>query len=245
MVVESERSVNQVAALTNVSVCMTALERAMKRPAHLPGLVAFYGPSGWGKSMAATFAANRHRAYHVQAKSVWTRKAMLSAVLTDMGIVPARTIYQMVDQIAEQLVLSGRPLIIDEMDHVIDRGLTEVVRDLYEASNAPILLIGEERMPLKIKQVSERFDGRILGFYPAEPLAWSDAQKLARFYTGDLVGEDLLKKFFDAVKGSARRLCVNLTDAEQLGRAHGLERVGVKEWGDRLIATGDAPRRRV
>ncbi len=36
------------APLANVSLCGIALSRAMERPSHLPGMVCFYGPSGWG-----------------------------------------------------------------------------------------------------------------------------------------------------------------------------------------------------
>ena len=45
--------VNTVANLANVSLAVKALERAIDRPAHLPGMVVLYGPSGWGKSTAA------------------------------------------------------------------------------------------------------------------------------------------------------------------------------------------------
>ncbi|WP_207214001.1 hypothetical protein [Solidesulfovibrio carbinolicus] len=57
--------------------------------------------------------------------------------------------------------LHGRPLIIDEMDHVVERNAVELVRDLYEASRAAILLIGEKALPGKLAQW-ERFHGRIL-----------------------------------------------------------------------------------
>ena len=63
------------APLVNVSLCVATLERAMNRPAHLPGIVTFTGPSGYGKSTAAAIAANRFEAVYVQAKSSWTRKA--------------------------------------------------------------------------------------------------------------------------------------------------------------------------
>ena len=45
------------APLKNVALCTRLLEQAINRPAHLPGLVCFYGPSGWGKSFAAAYAA--------------------------------------------------------------------------------------------------------------------------------------------------------------------------------------------
>jgi len=50
------------APLTNVSLCMKALSRAMDRPGHLPGMVCFYGPSGWGKSTRKRIISSANQA---------------------------------------------------------------------------------------------------------------------------------------------------------------------------------------
>ena len=39
-----------VAPLANVSLCASAVERALNRPSHLPGMVCMHGPAGWDKS---------------------------------------------------------------------------------------------------------------------------------------------------------------------------------------------------
>ncbi|MGS1019189.1 AAA family ATPase [Burkholderia glumae] len=124
-----------VAQIANLALCDIAITRAIQRGKNLPGLVVYYGPSGYGKSISANFVANQHRAYYVQAKSVWTKKHFLQAILFEMGIKPAGTIAQLADQVAEELASSGRPLIIDEFDHLVDRNAVEVVRDLYESTN--------------------------------------------------------------------------------------------------------------
>jgi DNA transposition AAA+ family ATPase len=145
-----------MAPLTNVGICLKALQRSLARPAHLPGMVCFYGPSGWGKSTAAAYVTNKLNAYYIECKSSWTRKAILNAILSEMGIMPENTIYQMADQVYEQLAISGRPLIIDEMDYMVSKGAVEIIRDIYEGSKAAILLIGEERLPKKLERW-ERF----------------------------------------------------------------------------------------
>lgn len=234
-----------IAPLKNVGLCMGALARAMERPGHLPGMVTMYGPSGWGKSTAAAYAANETRAYYVQAKSSWTRKAALLAILGEMGVVPARTIYEMCDQVAEQLALSRRPLIVDEMDHLVERNAVEVVRDIYEGSGAAILLIGEEMLPTKLKRW-ERFHGRMLDWVPAQPADLDDTRHLARLYCDRVtVAEDLLGRILDLSRGSVRRICVNLERVQELAIQRGLKGVGLAEWGDHELFTGEAPNRRV
>jgi hypothetical protein len=242
---QNGNEVNTIAPLQNVSLCNRVLERAMNRPAHLPGMVCFYGPSGYGKSFAASFVANRHRAYYIECKSTWTRKAILSAILHEMGIPPVGPIYALTEQISEQLALSGRPLIIDEMDHIVDRSAVEIVRDIYEGSGAAILLIGEEMLPVKLKRW-ERFHGRILDWAPAQPADTDDARTLARFYCHNIsVRDDILEAVTRSARGSVRRVCVNLARIEEEALGMGLTEIGLAEWGPRKFFTGDAPARRL
>lgn len=175
---------------------------------------------------------------------------MLEAILTSMDIrkgrsmQPARTISGMCDQIAEQLALSGRPLIIDEMDHVVDRNAVELVRDLYEASRAAILLIGEESLPGKLAQW-ERFHGRILDWVAAQPADLEDARALRDLYCDRVtVADDLLADVVAAAEGSVRRICVNLERIQELGQVDGHDVMDRAAWGDRALFTGRAPRRR-
>lgn len=76
----------QTAQLRNVIALLTGVERAENRPQHLPGLVCFYGPSGWGKSYAAAYVANTKNAYYVELKSTWTVKYLLQAICKEMGL---------------------------------------------------------------------------------------------------------------------------------------------------------------
>lgn len=234
-----------VAPLANVSLAVSALERAMNRPAHLPGMVVFSGPSGWGKSTAAAYTANRHRAYYVECRSTWTKKATLMAIIHEMGIPAAKTIYEMTDAICEQLAITRRPLIIDEMDFLVDKGAVEVIRDLYEGSGAAILLIGEELLPKKLERW-ERFHGRILDFVLAQPADIEDTQHLAKLYCPKItIGDDLLDQVNKASGGSVRRICVNLEQIQAEARAQGIKAITAAEWGGRQLFTGSAPVRKV
>ncbi|WP_235510207.1 AAA family ATPase [Burkholderia sp. lig30] len=241
----NSKSIGSIAQIANLGMCDIAIERAISRSTNLPGLVCFYGPSGWGKSMAANYVANTRRARYVQAKSVWTKKHFLKAVLFEMGIKPAATIPEMADQVAEELAASGRPLVIDEMDHLVDRNAVELVRDLYESSQAPILMIGEEGLPAKLKKW-ERMHGRVLAWVPAQPVTLEDAHKLRPLYCQNVdVSEDLLAKLVELSHGSVRRVCVNLERIQEEALVQGLDSIDLAVWGKRELYTGEAPKRRV
>ncbi len=237
--------VKTTAPLANVALCMRALERAMKRPEHLPGIVAFYGLSGEGKTTAAIYAANHYRAYYVEAKDSWTRKAMLLAILNEMGVVPAKTTYDMVSQAAEQLVKSRRPLIVDEMDHIVRRNLVETLRDIYEGSNAPMLLIGEERIEINLRP-TDRFHNRVLDWVPSQPASFDDAKHLRGLYCKRVkIADDLLRALHEAVNGNTRRICVNLERVQETALELGKDRIGLDEWNGREFYTGEAKRRQI
>lgn len=233
------------APLANVSLCEMALNRAMERPSHLPGMVCFYGPSGWGKTTAATYVSLINRAYYIQCQDSWVRKAILVNILRVMGIPPRPTLWEMTDQVCEQLAKSGRPLIVDELDKLIEKKAVELIRDIYEGSGATILLIGEEQLPVKLTRW-ERFHGRILDWVPAQPTDLEDARHLKRLYHPEIeVNDDLLERIVATSKGSARRVVVNLAKVEEFARETGAKSVGMAEWGSRTFFTGDAPTRRV
>ncbi|WP_245578217.1 AAA family ATPase [Marinobacterium litorale] len=243
---ENTVPVNGVAETANLGLCDVALERAIDRTGSLPGMVCMFGPSGFGKSVAATHVACRRRAYYIQAKSVWSRRHTLAAILHEMGVQPGKaTIPQMLDMVAQELALSGRPLIVDEMDHLVEKNVVELIRDIYESSQAAILLIGEEQLPHKLKKW-ERFHGRILNWVPAQPVSLEDAAKLVPMYApGIEVAEDLLAHLVEISGGSVRRVAVNLELIATVAGTAGAGYIDRKSWGRRELYTGEAPKRRL
>lgn len=236
-------AVNTIAPLANVSAMIELIQRVQNRRAGLPGMATFHGFSGYGKTFAAIYAANKARAYHVQVKSVWTRKKLCQSVLQDMGIQPATTVSDMMDQIGEQLSLSGRPLIIDEADFLVAKGMIEVVRDIHESSQAAIILIGEEGLPDKLKRW-ERVHGRMLDWVAAQPASIADAKHLARVYAGDFtIADDLMGALHAASAGSVRRICVNLDRVREHAQTQALAPkvpITLAQFG-RDFFTGSAP----
>lgn len=238
-------SASGFAPLHNVQACSQLMEHLVTRAPNLPGMGAFYGPSGLGKSFAAAACTNKFNAVYVECRSYFTKKSLLLSICREMRLRAGPTIYDIVSQISEQLSLSGRPLILDEMDHIVDKSLVEIVRDLYEASSAPILMIGEEMFPAKLKRW-ERFHNRVLDWQPAATSDLADAKKLAHVYSPDVeIADDLLARVVQASRGVARRICVNIELVRQAARSTGKPKGGFNSewWGSRPFYTGDPPPR--
>lgn len=232
------------APLSNISLASQALERAIGRAPNLPGVVTLHGPSGYGKTMSAAYCANRWNGIYVECRSFFTAKSLMLAILREAGIVPARTLAEMLDQINDELLSSARPLIVDEVDHIVETKALQLLRDIHDASKCALMLIGEEWLPRKLAH-TERFHNRVLVWQPAAPATEADARQLARFYcNGVEIADDLLKKIHGASRAVARRICVNLDEAREVAGRMGVKRLDLEAWGNRPFYTGEAPSRR-
>lgn len=238
---EEQRLYNSVAPLRNVAALTALIDRVQNRAIGLPGMACFYGWSGFGKSTAAIYAANKFQAVLVQCKSAWTKKSVCSAILAELGLPAKGNTADMVDRIAAQLAVQGVPLIIDEADHVVARKMVEIVRDIYEGSQAPVILIGEELLPQKLKEW-ERVHGRMLDWVAAQPADMSDLNHLAAIYAPGLSIDDFLKaELLRMSQGSTRRVCVNLAQLNERAQVLGAERIGKGDFDQRAFFTGAAP----
>lgn len=236
--------VNQVAPITNVLLMAQLVDRCMNRRYGLPGMGTFYGFSGYGKTFATTFAANRYDAVYVEVKSSWGAKFLCQKIAIECGLDTKGTIAGLVERIGEQLALSGKPLLIDEADHLVRKRMIEVVRDIHMTSHAAVILIGEERLPGKLEQW-ERIHGRMLDWVAAQPVSESDARHLAKLYCPDVEIDDaLFAEMLDKSVASARRITVNLNMIYELARTKQLDRVTLGDWAGREFPTGRAPQAR-
>lgn len=235
----------RVAPLANVAKLLSLINRCADRTPGLPGMATFYGPSGDGKSYAAMYAANHCGAILVQAKSTWAKKDMCEAILKEMDIPARGRINDMVERIGENLMVTNRPLMVDEADFLVEKKMAEILRDIYEICQCPVILIGEEALPQKLTRW-ERIHGRMLDWVGTEAATLHDAQLLAGIYAHDVEIDDaLLKRMVDDCHGSVRRISSNLDHVKQFALSKGLTRVGVNDWAQRTFLTGKAAPPRV
>ncbi len=231
-----------IAPLRNVMLFTALVEGVMNRTEGLPGLGVFKGRSGDGKTTATIYAANKFRAYHVQMKSVWTRKKICTAILNEMGILPNGKIEEMVEQIAYELTISNRPLFIDEADFLVAKNMIEVVRDIHESGRVTIIMIGEEAFGQKLKRW-ERVYRRVLIWEDTQPTDMRDARHLAKLYCkGVEIAEDLLSDLVTASGANAGHIVINLDRVMKAAQNTGLEKIGRAEFGTAFFTGSPAPR---
>lgn len=250
-----QTKVNEVggtAPLRNVTLCLQLITRLNERPSHLPGFGVFYGPSGYGKTTAAIYGAQRTSAYYVECGASWTAGTLVEAISYEVTGQPGRgTVARQTAEIIKLLAQDPRPIIIDEADHLIKKTMVDVVREISDKSSVPVILIGEEQLPLKLRAF-ERAHNRVLEWTPAEPSDIADAKSLAKIYLPELaIGEDLMKHIVETTAGVTRQIVINIDRIRELALQHNIKKVALSDWGDQDVYTGSPkprtrnPRRRV
>lgn len=233
-----------LAMLKNVAACMALVDELRTRAPHLPGIGVFNGPSGYGKSYAALYVQNKTRALRVEVGKSWTMRTLCQRILAEAGVQARGTVADMAEQI---IMFLGddptRPLIIDEADQLVDRRMIDIVREIHEHSQAPILLVGEERLPAKLQQ-SERTHNRVLNWVSAQPCDADDTRSLVKmFCPGITITGDLQDAIRSKSQGRARRIVVNLNRVVDFARNNGIKEVDDEAY-DGVFFTGAPPVRR-
>lgn len=219
------------AVLKNVLNMMTLIETIRQRPERSSGFGLFYGPSGYGKTVASTYAQNEDNCLYIEVREFWTRKDFCIAFLQELGQKPVGTISQMMREIIGSLGNDpDRAVIIDEADKLVDRNMIELARDLQEMTHAPVVLVGEERLKAKLDRY-ERCASRVLDEVKAVPCDVDDARELASALAPDIViTDDLLAATCLRARGSTRRVANGLYDIATFARSRGLEEVSARAY---------------
>lgn len=240
----SHKPKGTLAPLKNVAAMLTLAERLIERPPHLPGLGVFNGYSGYGKTFAAIYLQNKKDALRVEIGDSWTRLTLIRAIMKELGVHdPKGTVPKLTEMAIERLALPGHPpLLIDEADKAVDKGFIEIIREIHEATQVPIILIGEEELPSKLQR-SERTHNRVLEWVAAQPCDIDDTALLARLFVpeGLKYSEDFLERNRRKSTGRARRITVNLEKAVEWARVH--NQGNLDAFPDAEFYTGEPPAR--
>ena len=231
-----------IAPLKNVAACLDVAQKTIDQPPGVDRLGMFFGPSGYGKSRGSMYLQNKVQAIYLEVFDFWTRKVFVESLLIELGVVsPRGTIAAMMTQALRLLRDDpNRLLIIDEADKLVDKGFIELVRDIYKGARIPVLLVGEELLPNKLKAY-ERCDNRVAAWGMANPCDLDDARVLARTYQPRIaIADDLLDHIVTQTKGVASRIVASLNEVAQFAMVHRIERVELRGYTGTII-TGQAP----
>lgn len=221
------------------------MEKLINRHGSMPALGVYYGYSGYGRVNYCNGCSNGGKCLLCGNEIRVEQKSFLETLCFELGLGAGRTVSACLDLITEQLAASQRPLIIDEADYAASKpGFIEFIRDIHDSSQSPIILVGEEQLPNKLKKY-ERFHSRVLAWQPAWHVSYEDTLLLASIYASGInITEDLLEKITDLAHGSVRRVMINLVNIANFSDENNLPCVSLENLNEIQIYTGEAPKRK-
>lgn len=223
-----------VAPVKNVLSAQLAFENLLNRSFGVPGIGLFHGPSGTGKTTTSSLIYNQVNGVYVSARAHDTTSSLLGRIVEEFGAQPMHRVAKSVDFIIEQMSIQERPLFIDEADYLMnDVRMLDTVRDIYDGTEVPIILVGMDQIARRINS-RKQFFNRISEWIEFHPSDLDDVATLAEYLLEDniKVSEDLLEHLRAATSGELRRITIGLNRIESLAFANDLDYVTLKDWGD-------------
>ncbi len=152
---------------TNFILCLEAMRELARLPRDMEKMGLFYGNAGRGKSLIIEKLAIDEGAALVRTLGSWTPKQMMIDICESLEIEDTGTTSTLQHRIIDELTLSKRILIIDEVDTLFMNGkkqLLLMLRDVHDMAKTPIILTGMEQCDKMFKRDThyyERFSRKV------------------------------------------------------------------------------------
>jgi DNA transposition AAA+ family ATPase len=223
-----------VAPVKNVIALQDVIDSLSNRDYGVPGIGLVHGKSGLGKTTAVTYLFNQINGIYVSMRTTDTATSLLARIMDELGAQPLSRVAKMVDYIVEQMSLHERALFIDEADYLMgDVRMLETVRDIYDATEVPVVLIGMDQIARRISS-RKQFYNRISEWAEFKPADLDDvivmSDSLIR--SGVRVDHDLLDDLRSQAAGELRRITIGLKRIEKLAQVNELDLVTQAHWGN-------------
>ena len=231
-----------VAKTKNLVNLAKAADQLRTRSMGTPGIGLIWGPSGLGKTTAATWFCDRYDAVYVRAWSTWTASSMLSAISAALDLPAATRVSVAIEQIVRRLSETQRPLFVDEADYLLGSNrLLDTLRDIHDVSSAPVIVVGMGEFRRRAER-REQFAGRITARVEFRPADVEDARTAAMALLERVrPSDELLARLVQSSGGSMRRIVSGLSQIERLATRRRIAEVSLADWGTRPFdgAIGD------
>ena len=201
-----------------------------------PAMCMFSGQAGLGKTTAGAFLFVQADGVLVRCLKSDTMGTLLERLAQDLGLDKRQRKADMINYIVKELAVTGKPLFIDEADYLADKSeVLETLRDIYDLSGVPIILIGYEHLPKKVKRLPQLFS-RISQHVEFQKADLDDTYVMAsELVEHTEIQEDLLVELLDASKGNFRRITTGLSTIEKFAKSNELKTISSSQWANRAF----------
>lgn len=202
-----------------------------------PAIAMFTGSAGLGKTTAGSWLFAKADGLLVRCLKADTLGTFLSSLAKELGLDTRSNGVSRVatlNFIVEELASSQKALFIDECDYIADKTeILETIRDIYDLANVPIILIGYNALPAKVKKLGQ-LSSRISQHVEFRPADFDDLSLMTKeLITDTEIQPCLLQELLTAAAGNYRRLHTGLDTIEKFARTNQMKTINAEHWGDK------------
>lgn len=215
-----------------------SIDDLLNRPSGTEGQGLLWGHPGHGKTTAVAYAVNQYDGIFVRALGCWTVTSMLGDLCRELGGKRLCRRSDMIEFIVAELSKPGsvpRPIFVDEADYCFRKfDMVDALRDIYDLSKCPIIMIGMEDIARQIK-TNERVARRITQWVEFRGLDLPDTALVASECCEVDLASDLLEYLHKETGANIGRIIIGLTRIEKFAKANGLSVITAAEWGNQAL----------
>ncbi len=228
-----------VLALTkNVRKFMQATDDLLNRPIGTEGMGILEGEPGEGKSTAVARVCDKFDGIYVRAIGCWTVTSMLGDICRELGGERKLRRSDMLEFIIHELRKDNRPsrpIFIDEADYCFRQfEMVDSLRDIYDLSGCPVILIGMEDIAKKIK-LNTRIARRVTQWVNFCGLDLDDVKTVAVDCCEVAISDDLAQYLHKECNANIGRIIIALTKIEKQAKATGAIIMDCATWDNRPL----------
>jgi len=211
----------------NLNRMVAALAELARRGPGVPGLALVHGHQGYGKTVATEWWAVQHGAVYLRAQAAWTVPWLLMDLAAALGLAPEHISRNNFRLAARELRQRPRAVLLDEADYLVrDRRLLDTVRDIYDGTGAPVVLVGMAGMREAVARRSPQCWSRVSQEVEFLPMTVEDVRLVALELCDLELNRDQARRIVRETEGNFRRTVVLLHHLETRRRAHPEAEVG-------------------
>lgn len=161
----------------NVKNFVSLMEEVKQLPNNIPKIILVYGEYGLGKSETIKWWTFKNDCIYVRANQGMTSRWLLSEIAEELGEEPFWHIQETFNLIEKKLKENPKPIIIDEVDYLLERNTIETLRDLYDTTSCPLVLVGMSNIDKKLSRYPHIID-RIYKSFKFERYDFEDVKQI-------------------------------------------------------------------
>lgn len=208
----------------NVQRFLSGVELAQTPIKGRIGNMLAFGPPGTGKTDVGQWYAAQNDVPYIRAKDITSRRSLLSNIVSELGIAASFRADDLFNQIVEQLIERPRPIIIDEVDYLVRGGAVEVLRDINDMTNTPVIMMGMEHAEKSLRRFRHLYD-RFAAIIKFELFDDAEIRSLASEICGCRLSDCAVGFIAKAGQGKLRITTTWFSRAENLARRNKLDEV--------------------